>query len=118
MAKTVLTEERLATALFLARVDDGGHEKLLRRGAPRHSKCKAQCAWVATQPPALDVPEPELQELCIGSILEIGHLLVASLAQHLWQRPASGAALPSCSTAALPACSTAASERKRMMSSS
>ena len=32
MAKTVLTEERLATVLFLARVDDGGHEKLLRRG--------------------------------------------------------------------------------------
>ena len=32
MAKTVLTEERLATVLFLARVDDGGHEKPLRRG--------------------------------------------------------------------------------------
>ena len=30
--KTVLTEERLATVLFLARVDDGGHEKPLRRG--------------------------------------------------------------------------------------
>ena len=51
------------------------------RGAVLLGRCK-----VATQPPALDIPEPELQELCIGSILEIGHLLVASLAQHLWQR--------------------------------
>jgi len=57
----------------------------LKRQASRGAVLLGRCK-VATQPPALDIPEPKLQELCIGSILEIGHLLVASLAQHLWQR--------------------------------